>query len=498
MLQRIMNQRRFQLERESSGMFFNDMPIEVQQRVFGKVEQRDRITKLPLVCSQWKKALEVPSQAWADFMLAPMLHKDCYLLGQTKQNQEEATYKQLENWLRNRIEGMRLIRVSDRFGNDEKCKKIYGALLNNLQYAQELETLQLTFKSTIVVDQFLPAAKHFLSRITSLSLETWNVNFTQERTNALAHFTSLKSLTIGALYGYGDNEKQPILEGFPQGVLSLTNLEYLQVRSRGVTTVPSEISQLTKLKVLNMEGCLIQSLPMSMSKMNNLQQLNISKNRIGEYIHVLSEVIFSIPNLQSLDCSSNQLPEFPLNSSWQLFSDPNANQCNLQQLNLSQNYLEQLPGSFSQLVNLSDLNLVKNSFQQVPEVLKFVPQLKMLDMSANRFLQNSDVINALMQKQNFQFNLPHQLLQENIVAQEDENLEVVEDWMNQSPFSSQDIQDEQNLCGAQNLNDQQTSFTEQNQSWSFFRVLGQLCTKKISTLSNKLSQIFPNLEVEWI
>eukprot|EP01023_Acetabularia_acetabulum_P016509 TRINITY_DN18148_c0_g1_i10.p2 TRINITY_DN18148_c0_g1~~TRINITY_DN18148_c0_g1_i10.p2 ORF type:complete len:267 (-),score=9.38 TRINITY_DN18148_c0_g1_i10:229-1029(-) len=235
MLQRIRNQTGYQQKRDDYErvVCFNDMPLEVQQRVFGKVKQVERVTKLPLVCKQWKEGLEVPSMAWSEFRFAPMLHQgdqNCYLLGDLKQKVELKNYKNLESWLRQRISGMKAIKISDRFGSEEKCKKIYSAIINNLSDAQDLESLQLAFQSSIVVDQFLPSCKHLLTHITDLSLETWNMSFSQERAHALSYFTNLKSLTIGALQGYGDNAKQPILQGFPQGILSLTNLEFLQAR----------------------------------------------------------------------------------------------------------------------------------------------------------------------------------------------------------------------------------------------------------------------------
>eukprot|EP01025_Chloroclados_australasicus_P050631 TRINITY_DN5843_c0_g3_i1.p1 TRINITY_DN5843_c0_g3~~TRINITY_DN5843_c0_g3_i1.p1 ORF type:complete len:456 (-),score=39.73 TRINITY_DN5843_c0_g3_i1:4108-5475(-) len=352
------------------------LTVDLLQDIFRRSSQHDRIYKLPLVCKAWSQALQQPSHAWADFTFAPSFFRGSQDDAPITKTKDEINYFRLMCWMRRRVGGMQLIRVSDRFCNEVNCDRMQRLLLDNLQYASKLNTLWLAFKSPSILNGFLPEAIENLQKLSTLKLETWNVQFGAHHLAQLAALKNLKSLTIGALFGYGDEENVPFLVEFPREVCYLPKLEELVIRSRGVVTVPREINMLQNLKILNLEGCMISSLPWCMVHMHNLEELNLSKNRIEDNIDEVAEVAFSLPNLQVLNLSSNHIRDLPLSN---VSSHLKASK--LWYLDLSSNQLSMLPRHFAKLGSLRELYLNRNQFLSFPTPVKKIKSLRWLEIS---------------------------------------------------------------------------------------------------------------------
>eukprot|EP01026_Neomeris_dumetosa_P075644 TRINITY_DN80208_c0_g1_i5.p1 TRINITY_DN80208_c0_g1~~TRINITY_DN80208_c0_g1_i5.p1 ORF type:complete len:477 (-),score=48.91 TRINITY_DN80208_c0_g1_i5:5182-6612(-) len=451
---------------------FSVLPLEVQQDIFRRVNQTDRITKLPLVCKRWEAALRGPSCAWSEFTLAPASFQmeSRYLRSGNNPNKQVINFCTLEQWLRQRIEGMKVIRMSDRFGSDENHKRMHNTLLNNLPYAVNLESLELAFKSPFLMDYFLPRATPFLTKLTTLKLETWSVQLTPERMASVRKLTTLRSLTIGTLYGYGDTEKQPLVDGFPSDVLALSNLERLQIRSRGVINIPDTITQLKNLSVLNMEGCLVSRLPECLASLQNLHEINLSKNRISAHIDNIADVVFAVPCVEKVDLSSNQLQELPLRA-------PLSSSKSLDSLNLSSNFLDKLP-NISSFKKLKSLDLSKNAFSQVPDELLNLESLESVDLKACRSLEVVDPVRDQLSA-SCDVKLPSHV--QYVQAVDNEIVDMA------SAFSQATCSQEAEAIEEENKLMQRSGL---------LKSLSGICSG-ISSLSKTFSLMLPNLDIEW-
>ncbi len=67
----------------------------------------------------------------------------------------------------------------------------------------------------------------------------------------------------------------------------------------------------------------------------------------------------------------------------------------LENLNISENLLQQVPPSIIQLKNLKTINLSHNNLTQFPKELCQIEKLDSLDISSNKITQISDYIEAL-------------------------------------------------------------------------------------------------------
>lgn len=178
-------------------------------------------------------------------------------------------------------------------------------------------------------------------------------------------------------------------------IMRLTNLESLDLRFTGLTSLPSDIENLIGLKSLDISKNQLIKLPDSISQLHNLESLSSSYVGVGP----LPE------NLTTLNIHNSELSEIPQNifqltklkslriscfSAYNMFDDMFTTLptdlsllSNLESLDLSYNDIELLPESIGALVNLSCLNLGHNSLNALPESIGRLEKLKELDLSNN-------------------------------------------------------------------------------------------------------------------
>ncbi|NEU84277.1 COR domain-containing protein, partial [Nostoc sp. UIC 10630] len=136
-----------------------------------------------------------------------------------------------------------------------------------------------------------------------------------------------------------------------------TNLEFFDLASNQLSSLPKEIGQLTNLEFFDLASNQLSSLPKEIGQLTNLQTLYLGRNQLGS----LSPEIAQLTNLQILNLSSNQLSSLPKEI---------GQLTNLQTLNLSSNQLSSLPREIRQLSNLKKLDLRRNPVPIPPEILR--------------------------------------------------------------------------------------------------------------------------------
>jgi len=132
-------------------------------------------------------------------------------------------------------------------------------------------------------------------------------------------------------------------------VFELTNLKHLEICSKEMKILPSNISRLEKLTTLSLHGNSISAIPQSIT---NLKFLTI------------------------IDLTFNSLKELP---------DSICQMIQLEELRLSSNLLETLPDNISKLVNLKHLSIDCNYITVLPDTIVELKQLTFLDLDCNKF-----------------------------------------------------------------------------------------------------------------
>lgn len=111
----------------------------------------------------------------------------------------------------------------------------------------------------------------------------------------------------------------------------------------------------------------LKSFPEEILKLKKLQYLDISKNSISE----LPDSISVLADLQYFACSKTGLKTLPKEI---------GRLSNLEYLNLNQNDLQYLPPQIGNLEKLRILDLWSNSFEEYPNTLSGLKALKVIDL----------------------------------------------------------------------------------------------------------------------
>lgn len=140
------------------------------------------------------------------------------------------------------------------------------------------------------------------------------------------------------------------IEDFPCELLELSDLEYLSIGPSALTELPQELFLLPKLKILKFKNGKISKINTpdspSLSPLENVQLTNNSLEEIPEYFQ-------NFMNLQTLDLAGNNLTKLP---------EGLGNLTALNWINLDRNAFERLPNCIKKLKNLSHLSLDGNKF----------------------------------------------------------------------------------------------------------------------------------------
>lgn len=142
--------------------------------------------------------------------------------------------------------------------------------------------------------------------------------------------------------------------------------------SCGLTSFPEEIFDLEDtLEILNLTGNRLSDLPADLPRLAKLKILFCSSN---EFDH-LPAVLGSCPSLEMVGFKSNRIARIEEDSLPQ----------SLRWLILTDNRIEQLPGSIGRCTGLRKLMLAGNCLAELPEGMASCTSLELIRLSANRF-----------------------------------------------------------------------------------------------------------------
>ncbi|KZT50347.1 L domain-like protein [Calocera cornea HHB12733] len=186
----------------------------------------------------------------------------------------------------------------------------------------------------------------------------------------------------------------------PSVVCQLALLETLVLSHNDLETLPADIGTLTQLRILLAMGNNLHYLPSEMKGMTSLVYLNVSRNRLGDIA-----VISALPSLQHLEASHNSIssvPAFPkalknVNLEANHFTrfNPAAKmlmtRAILRKLDMSHTKLSALQFDFAVFPDLQDLNVDDSRIGELPSsILKLDRLIKLSACNASlKFLPDA-------------------------------------------------------------------------------------------------------------
>ena len=168
------------------------------------------------------------------------------------------------------------------------------------------------------------------------------------------------------------------LEALPAEITLLDQLCVLKLRNNGLVDLPESITQLPLL-VLNLERNGFQRWPEVISQLTDLRKLNLAYNLLAE----IPESLFSCTHLQTLDLSYNQIRQLP-----ESIKSLGA----LKELHLKNNQLQQLPEALFYCKKLETLVFTNNQLSKIPQGIGRLKALENLDLRDNRLIDLSSKI----------------------------------------------------------------------------------------------------------
>jgi hypothetical protein len=151
----------------------------------------------------------------------------------------------------------------------------------------------------------------------------------------------------------------------------LEQIRELDLGSRKLTALPSEIKYFTGLQKLDLEDNQLTSLPSEIGSLAQLQQLDLENNQLTS----LPSEIGSLVHLEELYVGYNELTSLPIEI---------GSLAQLEMLDLSNNQLTSLPSEIGFLTNLEKLHLSNNQLTSLPSEIRSLAQLKLLDLGNNQ------------------------------------------------------------------------------------------------------------------
>lgn len=206
----------------------------------------------------------------------------------------------------------------------------------------------------------------------------------------------------------------------PEKYLNDNSIDALILRNNKLTTIPEKLKELTNLKYIDLRGNPIDKLPniyglfidykiyskiMFSHYRNQFDKSNIIGINYELYSYKendpLDEKLKSLTNLQYLDLSNNFLKQIPidlfgLSQITHLYLQNNKiNQIpkeihllkNLEYINLGQNKIKELNDNILSLENLRNIKLYNNNFEAIPQQFRCNSKINKIDLSNKAWLK---------------------------------------------------------------------------------------------------------------
>lgn len=181
--------------------------------------------------------------------------------------------------------------------------------------------------------------------------------------------------------------KRNRLSEYPKQLNQFKNLKTADLSFNLIDGFAESFALNLPLEILDLEGNAIKNLPKGMENLVELKVLNLSYNSMED----CKIEVFQLPKLEKLNLSFNKFRK--LNETISMFSRgifdasglaPGDAPYKLKELDLSYNFLEDLPLSFRCFQCLRILNLDGNLIQKVPDAALNLVNLETLRLSYNR------------------------------------------------------------------------------------------------------------------
>lgn len=237
------------------------------------------------------------------------------------------------------------------------------------------------------------------------------------------------------IYRNSDGKTELCLSGrhlsqVPDAVMSLTDIEVLDLSNNELTQLPDGLKNLNQLTTLLLSGNKLTKLPPDIEELKNLTILDVAYNKLATLpdaiknlkqlttvnlgyndLNELPKEICQLKMLVSLDIKSNPIQSIPseitnlkrlstLSMADTMLKELPDVICHLKMLSIldvSCNGLKQLPKNFSNLSQLHTLNLSINRFEEIPGTIFQLKMLTLLDISWNQLKNISNRIKCLNQ-----------------------------------------------------------------------------------------------------
>jgi len=169
------------------------------------------------------------------------------------------------------------------------------------------------------------------------------------------------------------------VEKIPDSIVSLTDLQSLDLSFARISTLPDSIVNLTGLQSLDLSSTEISTLQDSIVNLTGLQHLDLSHTKIS----TLPDSIVNLTGLQHLDLSHTKISTLP---------DGIVNLTGLRSLYLSYTWISTLPDSIVNLTGLQILNLSSTQISALPDSIVNLTGLQILDLSSTQISALPDSI----------------------------------------------------------------------------------------------------------
>lgn len=279
--------------------------------------------------------------------------------------------------------------------------KYFVDTLKKINYQVEnglITELDLSFSSNDVSGwKILKDLSKFIVFLKDLEKLILRSNRISQFPDSILSLQSLKYLDLS----YNDLKK------LPENISSCKSLEYLNLRYNSLTEIPDSIGNLKYLKILDLKHNKLSTLPPLIRDLSGLEVLNLH----GNQFNTLPKSIEGLASLKKLKLGLNNLNRIPnwiknLDSLKMLglggnkaLSDDFENWIDflpcLNELNLYDSNIRELPKSIGKLNSLETLIIPNNKLSSLPESFKQLNNLKKLDLSWNNINQLPEWINSL-------------------------------------------------------------------------------------------------------
>ncbi len=159
---------------------------------------------------------------------------------------------------------------------------------------------------------------------------------------------------------------------FPTSLISMNNVEEIDLGDNFINTLPNENIDKNKcknLKHVHLDGNNISKIPDEFLKINSIEELSLNNNNLSK----VSESIDELDNLKILNVSNNNIWELPKNI---------TNITELESISAYDCGLTKLPADINKLTNINSLWLANNKLSNIWDISN-LKNLKHLDISDN-------------------------------------------------------------------------------------------------------------------